>query len=67
MADDTKGVGKLTKCVEKANGDLQKIADCEATFLAEAGTTSVVVADGGKVFKDPDGGKVFVTDGGKVF
>jgi hypothetical protein len=64
---DNKGVGKLTKCVEKANGDLQKIAACEAAFLGEAGTTSVVVADGGKVFTDPNGGKVFVTNGGKVF
>ena len=67
MPDDTKGVGKLTKCVNQANGDLQKIAACEAAFLGEAGTTSVAVAEGGKVFMDPNGGKVFITTGGKVF
>jgi len=67
MPDDTKGVGKLTKCVEKANGDQQKIAACEAEFLGEAGTSSAVVPEGGKVFMDPNGGKVFVTTSGKVF
>jgi hypothetical protein len=67
MPDDNKGVGKLTKCVNQANGDPQKIAACEAAFLGEAGTTSAVVPDGGKVFMDPNGGKVFVTNGGKVF
>ena len=66
MAND-KGVGKLAKCVRHAHGDPQKIAACKAAFLGEAGTTAVDPVDGGKVFTDPDGGKVFITDGGKVF
>jgi hypothetical protein len=66
MAND-KGVSKLTICVNKAKGDLQKIAACQATFLAEPGTIAVDPLDGGKVFTDPTGGKVFITNGGKVF
>ena len=67
MPNGNKGVGKLTKCVEKANGDPAKLAACAAAFLSETGTTGVDPKDGGKVFTDPDGGKVFVTNGGKVF
>ncbi|MEO8437723.1 MAG: hypothetical protein ABI562_04630 [Chloroflexota bacterium] len=54
----------LTQCVKKAKGDKTKITVCETAFTTAGGTSK---ADGGKVFTAPDGGKVFVTDGGKVF
>jgi hypothetical protein len=54
----------LRKCMNKAKGKKDR-TDCETAFTAAGGTAT---AEGGKVFGAPnDGGKVFVTEGGKVF
>jgi hypothetical protein len=66
MPNGNKGAGKLTTCINKAAGDLVKVAACEAAFLSEPGTIVLATADGGKVFTDPDGGKVFVTKDGRI-
>jgi hypothetical protein len=64
MANDPKkSLDDLKKCIRDANGDLAKVAACQAAASAAPGTTT----DGGKVFSIPDGSGVFVTNGGKVF
>lgn len=64
MADDQKMLADLKKCMRDAHGDPVAMAACQTTFEHEGGTSE---GDGGKVFTSPNGGKVFVTDGGKVF
>ena len=56
---------ELAQCIEAANGNNQQIRDCKKKFKEAGGTEGA--AQGGKVFSDTSGGKVFVTDGGKVF
>jgi len=56
---------ELATCIEAANGNKGKINQCEKDFKEAGGTEGG--QQGGKVFTDPQGGKVFVTDGGKVF
>jgi hypothetical protein len=58
-------VEELDQCIVAANGNKNKIKDCEKQFTDSGGT--IGSQEGGKVFTDPNGGKVFVTDGGKVF
>jgi hypothetical protein len=58
-------VGELATCVTNAGGNKAKIKKCEDDFVAAGGTAGG--AEGGKVFSDTSGGKVFITDGGKVF
>jgi hypothetical protein len=66
MVEDTEmTVDELATCVADAGGNKNKIKKCEDDFVAAGGTASA--SEGGKVFSDPNGGKVFVTDGGKVF
>ena len=62
MADDQKIINDLKKCMRDANGDSNAMSNCQKAFEAAGGTT-----EGGKVFTSPNGGKVFVTNGGKVF
>ena len=63
-ANDQKVLADLKKCMKDANRDPNGMAACQTTFEHEGGTSE---ADGGKVFTSLNGGKVFVTDGGKVF
>ena len=58
-------VEELDQCIVAANGNKNKIKECERQFTESGGT--VGAQEGGKVFSDTNGGKVFVTDGGKVF
>ncbi len=60
---DHPSLANLKKCVKDCKGNEACVAACEAAFVAEGGTAS---ADG-KVFTDPNGGKVFITLDGKVF
>jgi hypothetical protein len=62
MADHA-NIADLKKCVKDCNGDEACVSGCEAAFVAAGGTAS----PDGKVFTDPNGGKVFVTPDGKVF
>lgn len=58
-------VEELAQCIEAANGNKGQINKCEKDFKDAGGTEGA--QQGGKVFSDTNGGKVFVTDGGKVF
>ncbi len=60
----------LKQCMRAAHGDPQKMHDCETDFIDAGGTVSdggAATQEGGKVFGAPNGGKVFVDNGGKVF
>jgi len=63
MAKQT--VADLRACIVAANGHKGQINKCEKDFTDGGGSAGT--QEGGKVFTDPNGGKVFVTDGGKVF
>jgi hypothetical protein len=65
LEDRSVTVEELAKCIADANGNNGKIKQCQRKFTDEGGTEGP--QDGGKVFSDTNGGKVFVTDGGKVF
>ena len=65
MEDTELTVDELAQKVEEANGNPGKIRQAEKAFVDAGGTESA--PQGGKVFSDTNGGKVFVTDGGKVF
>jgi hypothetical protein len=58
-------VEELAQCIAAANGNKGQIKQCEKDFVDDGGTEGS--QEGGKVFSDPAGGKVFVTEGGKVF
>jgi hypothetical protein len=58
-------VDQLAQCIAAANGNNGAINKCKKDFVDAGGAESG--QQGGKVFSDPNGGKVFVTDGGKVF
>ena len=61
-------VKALAACVQKCKeGDTACVNACETDFLNNGGTASSDTVEGGKVFTDPNGGKVFITNGGKVF
>lgn len=57
MANDVK---QLEKCVKRCAPD--DVACRDACYAAYAGKV-----EGGKVFTDPTGDTIVVTDGGKVF
>jgi hypothetical protein len=57
-------VEELAVCIEAA-GNNGAINQCKKDFKDAGGHEGH--QEGGKVFSDPNGGKVFVTDGGKVF
>ena len=56
---------ELAQCIEAANGNKDQIKKCKKDFKQAGGAEGAAL--GGKVFSDPNGGIVFVTDGGKVF
>jgi hypothetical protein len=58
-------VEELAKCIADANGNKGKIKQCQRDFTDGGGTEGP--QEGGKVFTDTKGGKVFVTDDGKVY
>ena len=58
-------VEDLARCIEAANGNTGKIKACEREFTGGGGTEGP--KEDGKIFSDTNGGKVFVTEGGKVF
>ena len=59
-------VDELAACLDScAEGDTACVKQCKLDFVKGGGTQGA--QQGGKVFTDPDGGKVFVTTGGKVF
>lgn len=59
-----KNVASLRTCVNAcAVGNLQCVEDCENVFMTGQGNT-VAFANGGKVFYDTQGGKVFVNANG---
>jgi hypothetical protein len=58
-------VDELAQCIARANGIPGKIRKCQKDFTDAGGSAGQ--QEGGKVFSDTNGGKVFVTDGGKVF
>ena len=61
-----KNVASLKNCVNAcATGDLVCATTCEDVFLLGDGNT-VVKVNGGKVFRDTVGGKVFINDSGQV-
>lgn len=51
-------VDKLTKCIGACRGDQVCTTGCEDTFVADGGTIAIP-DESGKVFTDPEGGKVF--------
>jgi hypothetical protein len=55
-------VDELAKCIADHPDGIKK---CEKDFVKAGGAEGG--QEGGKVFSDTNGGKVFVTDGGKVF
>jgi hypothetical protein len=65
MEDRQVTVEELAKCIADANGNQGKIKKCQKDFTDGGGTEGP--EDGGKIFSDTNGGKVFVTNGGKVF
>jgi hypothetical protein len=61
-----KTVEDLRAAVEAcAEGDKKCVDDAKRDFTRDGGKQGK--QEGGKVFSDTTGGKVFVTDGGKVF
>ena len=58
-------VEDLRAAIEACNDDKQCINKAKADFEKDGGQKGK--QEGGKVFSDTAGGKVFVTDGGKVF
>jgi hypothetical protein len=58
-------VEELAQCIADADGNNGKINKCQKDFKDGGGTEGP--QEGGKVFSDTNGGKVFVTNGGKVF
>ena len=64
VEDTQMTVDQLAQCIAGA-ANQGAINKCKRDFVAEGGTESQ--QEGGKVFTDPAGGIVFVTDGGKVF
>ena len=66
MPKGNRDADKLAKCARKHEGDLDEIKKCVATYSASGGS-SEPVDEGGTFFTDQDGGKVFISDGGKVF
>jgi hypothetical protein len=67
MGKGGKDADKLAKCARAANGDPAKLKDCTDKFAQGGGGTVQPVAEGGDFYTDADGGKVFITNGGKVF
>ena len=65
MAKQT--VADLRKAVKACKGDPQCITDAENSFVSPAGGGTKGPQEGGKVFTDSTGAKVFITTGGKVF
>ncbi len=66
MPGDKGKVDSLSKAVKACKGNAVCIQAAENEFVAGGGTM-VPVNETGKVFTDPNGGKVFVTPSGKVF
>jgi hypothetical protein len=65
---NTSDVAELKACVEAcADGDDACVTACKTTFRGKGGKASKEITEGGKVFTDAKGGKVFVSNGGKVF
>ena len=64
MAKQT--VADLKKAIKDCKNDKTCIADAEEAFVTDGGGTKGP-QEGGKVFSDSAGGKVFITTGGKVF
>jgi hypothetical protein len=58
-------VDELAQCIANHQGNPGQIKKCEKDFVEAGGGQGA--HEGGKVFSDTNGGKVFVTDGGKVF
>jgi hypothetical protein len=58
-------VDELKQKIAACGNDKKCIKDAQDAFVASGGTRGK--PEGGKVFSDTTGGKVFVTDGGKVF
>jgi hypothetical protein len=58
-------VDQLAQHIADAKGNPGKINQAKRDFVLAGGTEGA--QQGGKVFSDTNGGKVFVTDGGKVF
>ncbi len=58
-------VDELAQKIKEADGNPGHIRRAERDFVDDGGTEGP--PEGGKVFSDTNGGKVFVTDGGKVF
>ena len=67
MGKGSKDADKLAKCARDANGHPVKLKACVDKFDQAGGGTIQPVAEGGNFFTDADGGKVFITNGGKVF
>ena len=59
-------VDDLAQCIADHQGNPGQIRQCEKDFV-KANPGGEGAQEGGKVFTDVNGGKVFVTDGGKVF
>ena len=60
-------VADLKKAIKACNGDQNCITNAENLFVSAAGGGTKGPQEGGKVFTDSTGGKVFITTGGKVF
>ena len=58
-------VDELAQCIADHQGDDHAIRQCERDFVRAGGNEGG--KEGGKVFSDTTGGKVFVTTDGKVF
>jgi hypothetical protein len=67
MGKGSHDADKLATCATKAAGNAGKLKDCVDKFNQAGGGTVQPVAEGGSFYTDADGGKVFITNGGKVF
>ena len=67
MGKGGKDADNLAKCARASNGDPVKLKACADKFAQSGGGTVQPVDQGGNFYIDADGGKVFITNGGKVF
>ena len=67
MGKGSHDADKLAKCATNASGQRGEAQGLRGQVQPGGGGTVQPVAEGGSFYTDADGGKVFITNGGKVF